>query len=132
MSKRCVLSAGGFTLIEIMVAMVVFSLVFLPLTAILVAESKLGAASERKRVAMLVARNELEIAKKTRLDLTDETYDVPMAGKTWRIQRIVENGEGISDKNEKVVQLTAVSVRVSEAHDTSALADFSVIRETYK
>ena len=125
-------NSRGFTLIEIMAAMVIFSLVFMPLTAILVAESKLSNKSERKRVAMLVARNELEKIKRHWEEPKDEEYDVPMAGKQWRVKRVIDTEEKVKAKETATVQLCGITISVSAEKDTTTLAEFKVLRETYR
>lgn len=122
----------GFTLIEIMVALVIFSLIFLPLTAVLVAESKFEQKHEQKLVAMAVAKNEIETAKKTYNRLADETYQVRMAGRTWNVQRTVEGNEIAGRDSTLPKQLTTVTIRISREKDTVSLAEIRVLRETYR
>lgn len=126
------MNSKGFTLIEIMVSLVIFSLVFLPLTAVLVAESKFEQKHEQKMVAMAVAKNEIETAKKTYVSLSDETYRVSMAGRTWNVQRIVEGKEVADTGRTWPIPLTAVTIRVSREKDTALLAEIRVLKETYR
>ena len=126
------MNSKGFTLIEIMVALVIFSLVFLPLTAVLVAESKFEQKHEQKLVAMAVAKNEIETAKKTYVRLSDETYQIRMAGRVWDVQRTVEGNEIAGRDSTLPKQLTTVTVRVSREKDSASLAEIRVLKETYQ
>ena len=122
----------GFTLVEILVAMVIFSLVFLPLTAVLVAESKFEHSYEQKHVALAIAKNELERAKKTFAKLDNDEYQVRMMGKTWTVARTVDVGEGAILADSSRPQLCTIRIRVSREMDTAVLADFQVLKETYR
>ena len=122
----------GFTLIEIMVALLVFSLIFLPLTAVLVAESKFERVYERKQVAMTIAKNEIEKAKRTFRQLSDEEYQTAMAGKLWSVERTVRRGEAAVLADSAKVPIDTILLRVRAESDTTVLAEFQVLKETYR
>jgi type II secretion system protein I len=122
----------GFTLIEILVAMLIFSLVFLPLTAVLVAESKFERSYEQKHAALAIAKSEIEKAKRSFGKLEESEYRVRMAGKAWNVERSVDVGEGAILSDSSGVQLCTIRVRVSRDNDTQTLADLQVIKETYR
>jgi type II secretion system protein I len=123
---------GGFTLIEIMVALVVFSLVFLPLTALLVAESKFEANYRRKQVALMVAKNEIEKCKRSFGATRDDGYTVVMAGKPWEVRRSVEECDPAAITDSTAIRRMFITVRVSRDRDTTALAELRVMREAYR
>jgi len=122
----------GFTLVEILVALVLFSLIFLPLTSLFVAESKFEKKRGQKMTAMLVAKNELEKQKKTNGKNENGDYQVDMAGQHWNVYRTVETGEGAVVDTTTAIKKVIVTVRVTAERDTSTLAEFSVMRETYR
>jgi len=120
----------GFTLVEILVALFVFSLVFLPLTAVLTAESKFERNYERKKTALLVAGNEIE--KYKGLDAADDNqeYRVLMAGKTWNVRRSVETAEAVADS--AALEKKFVTVSITAENDSVVLAELRVLKETYR
>ena len=122
----------GFTLVEILVALVLFSIIFLPLTGLLSAESKFEQKREQKMTAILVAKNELEKLIKPDGKQENGDYQVAMAGRLWNVYRTVETGEGAITDSAKVFKRAMVTVRVTAEHDTAMLAEFSVMRETYR
>jgi type II secretion system protein I len=122
----------GFTLVEILVAIVIFSILLLPLTGVLIADSKFEERHERKTVAILVAKNEIEKCKELFSDLEEKEYSVPMAGRIWNVSRTVETEEGAIIDTLTRVKKTFITVRVTRENDTVRLADFRVMRETYK
>lgn len=150
------MSKSGFTVMEILVALFIFSIVLLPLTELLVADSKFEKKYEQKRVAMLVAKNELEKAKRQFKKLENEEYQVSMAGREWRVELKLEEKElavvpgqnarlmpqmdsgGIKPPGQPALTVTSavakqyITVRVSRSSDTNALAEFRVMKETYK
>jgi type II secretion system protein I len=122
----------GFTLVEILVALFIFSMVFLPLTAVLTAESKFERLHERKMTALLVAKNELEKSKKRWGKETAEEYQVVMAGTVWNVARTVENaGDALAD-SAACYGKRFVTVRVGAEKDTATLAELRVVKETYR
>jgi type II secretion system protein I len=124
-------SCPGFTLVEILVSLVIFSLILLPLTAVLVAESKFGRSYEQKYTALIVAKNEIETAKKCFTRLSDEEYRVTMAGREWLVQRIVE--EAVNERDTVLpFSPLAVTVRISRVKDAAVLAELRVLKETYQ
>jgi type II secretion system protein I len=122
----------GFTLVEILVAIFIFSILLLPLTALLIAESKFAAKHEQKIIAMLVAKNEIETGKKAVLAVESGEYTVTMRGKTWNVVRTVETGEGAAIDTSLVLKKTFVTVRVSKENDSVKLAEFRVMREIWR
>lgn len=151
------MSKSGFTVMEILVALFIFSIVLLPLTELLVADSKFEKKYEQKRVAMLVAKNELEKAKRRFKKLENEEYQVTMGGREWNIELKVEEkelalvpgqnsrpiqeitpGTGIQVPGQPAQTVTSavakqyITVRVSRSSDTNALAEFRVMKETYR
>ena len=150
------MNSRGFTVIEIMVALVIFSIVLLPLTTLLVADSKFENKYEQKQVALLVAKNELEKAKRSFKKIADEEYGVTMGGRLWNIELAVEKDEraqlhaGKKGQTQQVspggtqtqdqqaapepvaIVKQFVTVRVSRANDTNVLADLRVLKETYR
>ena len=123
---------AGFTLIEILVSLMIFSLVMLPLTAVLVAESKFERSYEHKLVAMLVAKNEIEKTKAVPSFLEDEEYTVEMAGRRWIVSRTIENSEFALTGDTEKEQHGFINIRVGRENDTAALADLRVMKETYR
>jgi type II secretion system protein I len=123
---------AGFTLVEILVALMIFSLVMLPLTALLVAESKFESKHEQKLVAMLVAKNEIEKAKGAAGIIADDEYTVEMAGRRWSVSRTVENSEVALSAAGRKEQYGYITIRVGRENDTVALADIRVMKETYR
>ena len=117
---------------EILVALVLFSIIFLPLTGLLSAESKFEFKRERKMTALLVAKNELEKLIKVNGKSENGDYRVSMAGRIWNVYRTVETGEGAMKDSTEAVKKTMVTVRVTAERDTAMLAEFSVMRETYR
>jgi type II secretion system protein I len=150
------MNSRGFTVMEILVALFIFSLVFLPLTELLVADSKFEKKYEQKQVAMLVAKNELEKAKRCYKKSENSEYQVTMAGKSWNVELAVEEKELAQVPGQKAQQPQSITtgeisasgqvkpsalstitkqfitVRVSRSPDTNALAEFRVLKETYK
>ena len=122
----------GFTLVEILVAIFIFSILLLPLTALLIAESKFAAKHEQKTIAMLVAKNEIETGKKAALAVESGEYTVTMGGKTWDVVRNVETGEGAAVDTSHLLKKTFVTVKVSRENDTVTLAEFRVMREVWR
>jgi type II secretion system protein I len=122
----------GFTLVEILVAIVLFSILLLPLTGVLIAESKFEERYERKTTAMLVAKNEIEKSIKAFGNLEAKEYTVTMAGRVWKVSRSVETEQGAIVDTLSVIKKTFISVRVTRENDTVRLAEFRVMRETYK
>ncbi|MBN2036358.1 MAG: prepilin-type N-terminal cleavage/methylation domain-containing protein [Chitinispirillaceae bacterium] len=123
----------AFTLIEILVAIMLFSLLLLPLTALLIAESKFEKRHEQKMIALLIAGNEIEKSKRAFGECEGEEYTVTMAGFRWDVERIVETEEGaIVDTGSAVVKQSLVTIRVRREDDTVTLADLRVLRETYR
>lgn len=117
---------------EILVALVLFSLIFLPLTTLFVAESKFERKRGQKMTAMLVAKNELEKQKKINGKNENEDYQVTMAGQQWNVYRTVETGEAAAVDTAAAIKKVIATVRVTAERDTSTLAEFSVMRETYR
>ena len=126
------MSDRGFTLVEILVAIVIFSILLLPLTGVLIAESRFEERHERKTVAMLVAKNEIEKSKKAFGDIEENEYTVTMAGRVWNVSRTVETEEGAIIDTLLKIKKTLITVRVTRENDTVRLAEFRVMRETYK
>jgi type II secretion system protein I len=146
----------GFTVMEILVALFIFSIVLLPLTELLVADSKFEKKYEQKRVAMLVAKNELEKAKRSFKKAENEEYQVSMAGREWNVGIRVEekelalvpgqNARPINEMTQGGTQTPGqpaptapsaiakqfITVYVSRTSDTNTLAEFRVMKETYK
>jgi type II secretory pathway pseudopilin PulG len=131
--KRCLFPETGFTLVEILVAFLIFSIVLLPLTAVLVAESKFERKHELKQVAILVAKNEIERSKTFRGVLENKEYIIDMAGVPWNVRREIENKEiavaGAGPKD--AIQNCLITISVGRANDTATLAVFRVMKETY-
>lgn len=126
------MSERGFTLVEILVAIVIFSILLLPLTGVLIAESRFEERHERKTVAMLVAKNEIEKSKKAFGELEGNEYTVKLAGRVWNVSRTVETEEGAIIDTLSKVKKTFITVRVTRENDTVRLAEFRVMREMYK
>lgn len=147
------MSKNGFTVMEILIALFLFSIVLLPLTELLVADSKFEKKYEQKRVAMLVAKNELEKAKRGFKKLKNEEYRVSMAGREWTVELTLEEKElalvpGQSARSiprtdsggirlpvlqaPSAIAKQFITMRVSHPSDTNALAEFRVMKETYK
>jgi type II secretion system protein I len=126
------MNSRGFTLIEILVAMLIFSLVFLPLTAVLVAESKFERSYEQKLAALAIAKSEIEKAKRSFGKLEESEYRVRMAGKLWNVERTVDVGEGAILSDSSGLQLSTIRIRVARDNDTQTLADLQVLKETYR
>lgn len=122
----------GFTLVEILVAIMLFSILLLPMTGVLIAESKFEERHERKTTAMLVAKNEIEKSLKTFGDLDEKEYTVTMAGRAWKVARSVETEEGAIIDTLSTIKKTLITVRVTRDNDTVRLAEFRVMRETYQ
>jgi prepilin-type N-terminal cleavage/methylation domain-containing protein len=123
----------AFTLVEIIVAIMIFSLLMLPLTALLIAESKFEKRHEQKTIAMMIAGNEIEKSKRVFGYCEEEEYTVTMAGLRWNIERIVETEEGaIVDTGSAAIKQSLVTIRVRREKDTGTLADLRVMRETYR
>jgi general secretion pathway protein I len=125
-------SDRGFTLVEILVALMIFSLVLLPLTAVLVSESKFERSYQRKLVAMLVAKNEMEKTKAASGFLEDGDYIVEMAGRRWNVSRTLENSEVTLTDGTVKGQHGFITIRVGRENDTAVLADLRVMKETYR
>jgi hypothetical protein len=113
----------GFTLVEILV---------LPLTGMLIAESRFQERHERKTTAMLVAKNEIAKSIKASGNLESKEYTVTMAARVWNVSRLVETEEGAIIDTLAIIKKTFVTVRVTRENDTVRLAEFRVLRETYK
>jgi len=84
-------AGGGFTLIEVMVALVIFSLAALALLRLQGAAIATAARLEEKTIAAIVARN---IGIETLLDPRPPAYgtragQTPNAGRIWRWTRSV-------------------------------------------
>ena len=122
----------GFTLVEILVAILLFSILLLPMTGVLIAESKFEERHERKTMAMLVAKNEIEKCIKSSGVLEEKEYTVTMAGRVWNVSRSVETEEGAIVDTLSILKKTFITVRVTRDNDTVRLADFRVMRETYR
>jgi prepilin-type N-terminal cleavage/methylation domain-containing protein len=122
----------GFTLVEILVAIVLFSILLLPLTGMLIAESRFQERHERKTTAMLVAKNEIAKSIKASGNLESKEYTVTMAARVWNVSRLVETEEGAIIDTLAIIKKTFVTVRVTRENDTVRLAEFRVLRETYK
>lgn len=122
----------AFTLVEILVAIMIFSLLLLPLTGVLIAESRYRERYERKIVAMLVAKNELERSKKMYAQAEGDEYTVTMAGRVWNVTRTVVTGEGALLDSMQTVRQSLVTIGVTRENDTLKLAEFSMIREIWR
>jgi len=122
----------GFTLVEILVAIMIFSILLLPLTGVLIAESKFSERHERKITALLVAKNEIEKSKKTYSGQDNDEYTVTMDGRNWTVTRTFETEEGAIVDTLATIKKTFVTVRVTRENDTTRLAEFRVLKETYK
>jgi type II secretion system protein I len=122
----------GFTLVEILVAIMLFSILLLPLTGVLIAESKFEERYERKTTAMLVAKNEIVKSVKAFGDLEEKEYTVTMAGRVWNVSRSVETEEGAIIDTLSIIKKTFITVRVTRENDTVRLAEFRMMRETFK
>jgi type II secretion system protein I len=123
----------GFTLVEVLVALFIFSVVFLPLTGVFVAESKFERAHERKMIALLVAKDEIEKNKGHYGKEGDEEYQVTMAGSVWNVRRSEENEElAAGADSSKLRKKSFITVSVAGEKDTACLAEFRVMRETYR
>jgi type II secretion system protein I len=122
----------GFTLVEILVAIMLFSILLLPLTGVLIAESKFEERYERKTTAMLVAKNEIVKSVKAFGDLEEKEYTVTMAGRVWNVSRSVETEEGAIIDTLSIIKKTFITVRVTRENDTVRLAEFRMMREMFK
>jgi type II secretion system protein I len=122
----------GFTLVEILVAIVIFSILLLPLTSVLIAESKFESKYEQKITAMQVAKNEIEKSKQASGTLESDEYTVTLAGKTWNVSRSVETGEGALIDTTLLLKKSYITVAVTRENDTVKLAEFRIMRETYR
>jgi type II secretion system protein I len=144
------MNSRGFTVMEILVALFIFSIIVLPLAELLSADSKFEKKYEEKQVAMLVAKNELEKAKRSYKKPVNDTFQVTMAGKKWDIAIAVEEKElalvparktlqtgqlptdSILPVKPETIGKRFITVRVSRPSDTATLAEFRVMKETYK
>jgi type II secretion system protein I len=151
------MNTRGFTVMEILVALFIFSIVLLPLTELLVADSKFEKSHEQKLTALLVAKNEVEKVKRTYKKIENGTYQVAMAGKQWNVALSVEEKERtlipassvtpVQPPQQRGMPLPPpssplpapstfmkrfITVTVSRANDTNVLAEFRVLGETYK
>lgn len=125
------MNARGFTLVEVLVALFVFSIMFLPLAVVLSAESKFERSYERKTTALLVAGNEIEKYKRKDAAGDNREYGVFLAGRSWTVRRTLETVEaGAADS--AVYKESYLTVSVSPANDTAVLAELRVIKETYR
>ncbi|MBN1128442.1 MAG: prepilin-type N-terminal cleavage/methylation domain-containing protein [Chitinispirillaceae bacterium] len=123
---------SGFTLVEILVAIFIFSVLLLPLTALLIADSKFAAKHEQKVIAMLVAKNEMEKAKKMVGTLEEGDYAVTMADKAWNVSTKVETEEGALLDTFRMIKKTYVTIGVRRENDTVTLSEFRILRETWR
>lgn len=88
---------NGFTLIEIIIAMVIFALVSVSLLSAITTADKIKSRGSSVLSASVLARNESESIKnicQLNEDLNDTTYDVTYNKKEFTIERkIIENFE---------------------------------------
>jgi prepilin-type N-terminal cleavage/methylation domain-containing protein len=123
---------NGFTLIEILAALVLFSIIFFPLGGLLVSESKLQRKYEDKQCAVQIAKSEIEKVKGCAWPVDDKSYQVEMAGHRWDVNTTVKKDSGMTVLGTEIIQPQYIAVKVSRENDTLVLADFAVLKETYK
>lgn len=116
----------GFTLLEVLVALVVTSIFLTLLLPISVSSVRRAEFSAIKNRAWFLAKSQLEdssACKNTAIGLTKGRE----ASLSW--ERAVDNGGGIRDTSvASGISLRTVRVRVSEGDDPSPLADISIQR----
>jgi len=150
--KTHAMNSRGFTMIEILVALLLFSIILLPLTSLLVADSKFEKKYEQKQVALLVAKNELEKAKRTYRKVDNNQYQVTMAGRVWNVELQVKESERVTVQGTvqaprplgmplasldsahapTVIAKQFITIKVSRDNDSTVLAEFRVLKETYQ
>ncbi len=122
---------SGFTLIEVMVAIVLFALMVMPAAGILYAEGKLQRKYEEKSRAMLIAKSEIERWKAWPGDLKDRAYDVPSHGRSLVVRLRVKTGEGALQFGTRFIRPEILIISVADDKDR-VLCELQVMRETYK
>ena len=140
------MSDRGYTVVEVLVALILFSIIVLPIADLFVAESRFNKKYEQKIVSMMVAQNELEKAKQAIVIPQSDEYTVSLYGKEWRVKRTVSTVErsisSVTDTNLKPLQglpqkemassKTFITVSVRRENDTGSLCEFRVMKETYQ
>ena len=87
----------GYTLIEVLMAMIVFSIALVPVSYILVDSAKGNAWGHDMDQALQLAQEEWGRVRQIPVDsLHDTTYDQTLSGKTWKVQRNVRGVRGDS------------------------------------
>ena len=122
---------SGFTLIEVLVAVVLFALMVMPAAGMLYAEGKLQRKYEEKSRAMLVAKSEIERWKAWPGELKDREYAVPSHGRSLSVRLRVEIGEGALQFGTSLIRPEILTISVASDNER-VLCELRVMRETYK
>lgn len=123
---------AGFTIVEILAALVLFSIICFPLAGLLVSESRLQGTYQAKCYAVEIARSEMEKVKGCRRPLENRSYQVEMAGRRWDVERRVEKDSGMLVMDAQIVEPQFITITVSRETDTLDLADFRIMQEVYR
>ncbi len=121
----------GFTLIEVVVAVVVFALMITPAIGVLYAEGKLQRKYQEKSRAMLIAKSEIERWKAWPGDLKEFERPVVSNGRTWHVTLSVEPSEEALRIGRRIIRPEFITVSVVNENG-NALAEFRVMREPYR
>ncbi|MBY0422045.1 MAG: type II secretion system minor pseudopilin GspI, partial [Parvularculaceae bacterium] len=114
---------GGFTLIEVLVALAILSVVIVAAIALVAQSTRLVAQSEKRLYASIVADNAMADAL-ARVDaaLGDEESEVDLAGGKWTVVRTVTKLEGLG--------ASRVDLAVRRAGDAQTLVRISTVLRT--
>lgn len=87
---------AGFTLVELMVALAIFSMTAIALLKVQGENARVALAVEEKMIAAIIAENHLVelMTKPTLPDLGSRQGDADMAGRTWQWTEIVTQTPG--------------------------------------
>ncbi|MEM6626000.1 MAG: type II secretion system minor pseudopilin GspI [Pseudomonadota bacterium] len=117
---------AGFTLVEVLAALSVFSIAGLGLVHASTENARTAQFIERRAIASIVADNQLAgvLSSQNRVVLGDETDDVEMAGRSWRwTQTISETA------NPLIVEVTVSAQELDQEGD---LLGGAVSRTAYR
>jgi type II secretion system protein I len=124
----------GFTIVEVLVALILFSLVSSALVLLLMSESKFRQKADDRLLAYAIAENHIEQIKGMDFILTEENLskEIEMSGKSWFVNTELIDEQIVVRGSDYILRLQEMAVSVTKGNDTLPKATINFTRETYR
>jgi prepilin-type N-terminal cleavage/methylation domain-containing protein len=124
----------GFSLLEVVVALVLILILVLPLAQVLSSQKRREASLKERETALEVARSSMEEFLASRYsppDLKDDSTEVEASGMTWKVEWDVIDGKGEAEPAQGTDPLE-VRVKVRLKDKPEVLAELVGLARTYR